>query len=155
MRRFVRWLVAEGELEVDVIKAIEQPVAPEVPVPIFSDDELTRLFSSCATKDFRDRRDEAMMRTLLDCGLRIAELAKMTVGGLDLEDEVLFVMGEGSRPRAVPFSAKTARAMDRYLRIRRQHPDASSDRLWLALIPGVVRCPNEVGRRSWLANGLP
>lgn len=139
LRRFVRWCVAEGELDADPMAGLEQPLPVDKPVPILSDDELARLFKACAGKTFRDRRDEAILRTFLDCGLRISELAGMTVENLDLEHEVVLVMGKGSRPRAVPFGAKTARSIDRYLRMRRQSPQASSVSLWLGQRGGMSR----------------
>lgn len=41
--------------------------------------------------------------------------------------------GKGSRPRVVPFGAKTGQAIDRYLRVRALHPYTSSPRLLLGL----------------------
>lgn len=139
MRRFVRWLVAEDEIDTDVMTGVEQPVPPEKPVPIVTDEEIDRLLKTCSTKSLRDRRDEAMLRVFIDCGLRISEAAGMTVDDLDLDLEVLRVMGKGSRPRAVPFGAKTARSIDRYLRARRQHPQASSASLRLGQRGGLSR----------------
>ena len=52
---------------------------------MLSDEELTALMKTCAGKDFRDRRDEAMIRLLLDCGLRVSELCALTVEGIDLD----------------------------------------------------------------------
>ena len=45
--------------------------------------------------------------------------------------EFAYVTGKGSRPRVVPFGAKTAQAVDRYLRVRALHPYARSPRLLL------------------------
>jgi integrase len=42
------------------------------------------------------------------------------------------VLGKGSRVRACPFGARTARALDRYLRARRLHRHAADPRLWLS-----------------------
>ncbi len=39
--------------------------------------------------------------------------------------------GKGGKGRSVPFEAQTARAIDRYLRVRRKHRLADSDDLWL------------------------
>src|SRR4051794_35190522 len=85
MRRFVRWLVVEDEIDIDPMQGVEQPVPPEKPVPIVSDEEIDRLLKTCAGKTFRDRRDEAMLRVFIDCGLRISELAGMTGDDLDLD----------------------------------------------------------------------
>jgi integrase/recombinase XerC len=47
--------------------------------------------------------------------VRVAEAAGiMLPGDLDLDDQVVIVVGEGRRPRAVPFGRTTALAIDRY-----------------------------------------
>jgi hypothetical protein len=48
MRRFCRWPVTEGELEVAPTDGIEIPAPPEKPVPIVTDDETTALLKACA-----------------------------------------------------------------------------------------------------------
>ncbi len=55
----------------------------------------------------------------------------MLPGDLDLDDQVVIVLGKGRRPRAVPFGRKTALALDRYLRMRASHPFAHLPNLWL------------------------
>jgi site-specific recombinase XerD len=134
MRRFCRWLVAEEELEKAPTEGIEIPQLPEKYPRVLTDDELRRLLDLCkrprgkaGTYDrhiFDGRRDEVIIRVLGDCGLRVSELANLTLTDVDLEHEVVFVVGKGNRPRAVPFSATTGTAVDRYLRVRRVHPYA-------------------------------
>ena len=50
-----------------------------------------------------------------------------------LETDVAIVLGKGRRPRACPFGAKTAAAIDRYLRSRAAHRLAAHERLWIGL----------------------
>jgi site-specific recombinase XerC len=70
------------------------------------------------------RRDAAILRLFLDTGVRVAEAAGiMLPGDLDLDDQLVIVLGKGRRPRAVPFG-RTALALDRYLRMRAGHPFA-------------------------------
>jgi site-specific recombinase XerC len=45
------------------------------PVPVITDEELAALLKACAGKEFSDRRDEALIRLLLDCGVRVARPA--------------------------------------------------------------------------------
>jgi integrase len=54
----------------------------------------------------------------------VSELAALELESVDLDQEVVFVLGKGNRPRVVPFSATTGTAIDRYLRARRTHPYA-------------------------------
>ena len=71
---------------------------------------------------FLGRRDEVVLRLLLDTGVRVSELCGLELTDVDLDRELAYVTGEGSRPRVVPFGAKTAQAVDRHLRVRALHP---------------------------------
>jgi hypothetical protein len=72
MRRFCRWLVAEGELEVAPTDGIEIPAPPEKPVPILTDEEIAALLKACTVPRgrpgvfdrvvFLGRRDELVLR---------------------------------------------------------------------------------------------
>jgi site-specific recombinase XerC len=82
------------------------------------------------------RRDAAIIYLFLDCGLRLAELAGLTVDDVDLRDRIIYVAGKGSnrsgpRRRAVRAGVKCAQALDRYLRERRRHPFTEQPQLWL------------------------
>jgi integrase len=101
------------------------------PVPVISDDELTALLKACAGTEFADRRDEALIRLLLDCGVRISEACGLRVDDLDLDQGAAIVLGKGRKRRAIYFSARTARALDRYLRMRARHRWAHLDALFL------------------------
>jgi site-specific recombinase XerC len=50
---------------------------------------------------------------------------------LDLDDQVVMVVGNGRRPRVVPFGRKAALALDRYLRARAEHRFAHLPNLWI------------------------
>jgi site-specific recombinase XerD len=143
LRRFSRWLYNEGETDTIAAEGVEVPEIQARPVRILDDDELRRLIDQCKVprgrvgvherRIFDARRDEVIIRVLLDCGLRASELAGLTLDDVDLDQEVVFVIGKGNRPRAVPFSATTGSAIDRYMRARRVHPRAlRSDRFLLS-----------------------
>lgn len=143
MRRFCRWLEAEGEVDKAPTTGVEMPSPSEKPVRVFTDEELGALLRFCQVpksragvfdrKIFDGRRDELLIRMLADCGVRVSELAMLTVDDLDLEREVAYVVGKGSRPRAVPYGARTAQCLDRYLRLRGGHPKAkATNRLMLS-----------------------
>jgi integrase/recombinase XerC len=78
----------------------------------------------------------AILRLFADTGLRLSELAHLTVADVDLDEQVAVVLGKGRRPRAVPFGAKTTAALDRYLRVRGRHKVAAEPALWLGPTTG-------------------
>ncbi len=53
---------------------MKPPAVPEVPVPVVADDERKRL-KACEGPTFEDRRDVAMLRTFIESGFRLGEVA--------------------------------------------------------------------------------
>lgn len=100
---FFRWCLAEGEIARSPMQRMQPPAVPVVPPAVLTDDELRRLFRACAGTRFRDRRDLAVLRLLLDSGMRISELAGIQRDDLDLEYNVVAVLGKNRRPRLCPF----------------------------------------------------
>ncbi len=132
LKRFSRWLVAEDYLPADVMIGLDKPKAKEKPVPVLTDADITALLRACEGTTFEDRRDLAMIRLLMDCGTRISELANLKVTDVDLRHlDVIHVTGKGGKSRAIPFGAKTGKALERYIRERRTHRDAEAEALWL------------------------
>lgn len=130
---FFRWLVDEGELERSPMARMKPPRAPIAPPAVLSDDDLVRLLRTCRGKDFAERRDAAIHWLLIDTGMRAGELCGITLADLDLDLQVARVTGKGRKQRAVPFGAKTAAAVDRYLRVRTGHAYAGDPHLFLGL----------------------
>lgn len=131
LRQFFNWLVEEGEIKASPLTNIKAPTLDETPPAVLTDDELRRLLKVCDGRTFADRRDAAILRLLLDTGIRRSECAGLRLEDVDLDNNVAFVMGKGRRGRAVPFGRKTAQALDRYLRVRAGYPNSGSDAFWL------------------------
>ncbi|MGI9064489.1 MAG: tyrosine-type recombinase/integrase [Pseudonocardiaceae bacterium] len=130
LHRFCGWLVNEGGSTSTRCAPSPRRPAPK-PVPVPDDDELAALIKVCAGKDFTDRRDEALIRLLLDTGIRVSEACRLAVSDADLDREMAMVTGKGNKIRPVYFGARTARALDRYVRERRRHRWCHLDALFL------------------------
>lgn len=97
-----------------------------------TEDQLRALLRACQGSTFRDRRGDAMVRLMIETGARAGEVIAMTVDDVDLgAGRVVVRRGKGGKGRTVPFGPQAARALDRYLRLRRMHPKASTSALWL------------------------
>jgi site-specific recombinase XerD len=110
---------------------MKPPTIPETPPEVLREDQIKKLLATCAGTDFDDRRDLAIIWLLVDTGIRRGEIAGLTVEDVDWEHEVLIVLGKGRRPRTVAFGRKVAKALDRYMRVRGRHAEASTPWLWL------------------------
>lgn len=141
--RFCGWLVAEEEIEQNPMVGLAPPEIPTTPVPVLTDAELRALLKACRGKEFVDVRDTAIIRLLLDCGMRVSELCGLTVEGVDLDNEYALVTGKGSKQRPVYFAAQTVAAVDKYLRRRGAHRWRHLDVLMLsqrgAMTPDGIR----------------
>jgi integrase len=51
----------------------------------------------------------AIIRLFVDTGCRRAEIAGLTLGDVDITNQVIYVVGKGRRPRAVPFLSAARR----------------------------------------------
>jgi site-specific recombinase XerC len=157
VQQFFKWCVIEGEIRVGPMVNMIPPAIPEESPAVLSDDELRRLLSACEGTCFLERRDAAIVRLFVDAGIRLAELTGLRMGDLDLANGVAVVLGKGRRPRACPYGARTATAIDRYLRVRARERHAERAELWLGrggqpMTPsGVCQALKERARRA----GLP
>ncbi len=79
LQQFFRWLEEEGEIAASPMARMKPPTVPETPVPVLGDDELRRLLAACDGRGYEERRDAAVIRLFLDCGLRLAELTSLKV----------------------------------------------------------------------------
>lgn len=134
LHAFFTYLEDEEEIPTHPMAKMKPPTVPDRPVDVLTADQLKALLATCGTgtrRPFEDLRDETIIRLFADTGMRRGELLGMTTGDVDLEADVAFVVGKGSRPRACPFGRKTAMALDRYLRVRARHTHGADPALWL------------------------
>jgi site-specific recombinase XerD len=132
LKVFAKWLLREDEIDADPMVKVSRPILPEVAVPVLGLDELRALVAACEGKEFEDRRDEALLRVLIDTGLRRAEVAGLMLEDFDRDPGEIEVLGKGRRRRAITLGAKTLRALDRYIRRERaEHRLADLPHLWL------------------------
>ena len=116
VRVFYAYLKYEEEI------TLTNPVRPgthlRVPKPLpraLREDQIDRFFDVIKSK-----RDWAMFRLMLRCGLRVEEVANLTLGAIDLKQRRLMVLnGKGGKDRVVYLSEDAADALDAYLRLRR------------------------------------
>lgn len=79
-------------------------------------------------------RDKAILEVLYGCGLRVSELCGLDRREVLLEDEMLRVMGKGSKERVVPILGTARRALATYLQDWRPvlaNPTRSGDAVFL------------------------
>jgi site-specific recombinase XerD len=130
LKVFFRWLTDEGELTASPFERLKPPKVRLAPPPVYTDAELAKLLLACDGKTLTDRRNTALVRMLLDTGMRRAELAGIRLADLNLDAHVVMVTGK-TGTRLTAFGSKTAIALDRYIRLRDRSSHAERPELWI------------------------
>jgi site-specific recombinase XerD len=135
LKALSRWLAdpVEGEGVTDELATLRAPRQDRKVVATLTDDHLRALLKACKGQEFRDRRDEAIVRLMLETGARAGEAAALELADVDLiAGSVVIRRGKGGKGRTVPVGPEACRAIDRYLRMRRTRREAPRSRaLWL------------------------
>ena len=78
VRRFSSWLAEEGEIPRDELIGLKAPKIDVKVVHPLTEAELKALVVACSgSSQFQDRRDEAIVRLMAECGMRAGEVVGM------------------------------------------------------------------------------
>ncbi|MFI6496816.1 tyrosine-type recombinase/integrase [Nonomuraea typhae] len=138
LRAFFYWLIKEGDrTRPHPMANVQPPTVPDNPPDVFADEELRALLKACSGSTHADRRDTAILRILMDTGLRIAGITDIRYdpdpdkSDVLLKQKLLRVRLKGGDTILVPIGKNAARDLDRYIRARARHADADCAWLWL------------------------
>jgi len=96
----------------------------------FTDDQVLAMLAAPDVSTFNGYRDNVMMRTLWETGLRANELVSLGVGDV-LPDAVYVAAGKGGRSRWVPISAELYGLLVCYMQLRAGTRPGKRAALWL------------------------
>lgn len=142
LQRFFSWVAEQRDDDWRSPMAKMRPPRMERYQPrVLTLDELRAVLGTCAGKDLEDRRDEALIRLFFNSGARRSEIASLRYSATDpAERDVDLARGtvrirpqsaKGRKERRASIDDRTIDALERYLRLRRKHPDADQPWLWL------------------------
>jgi len=114
LKAFSSWLYEEAYTDGNILQRYRLPKARKVEPEWLGHDEIERLLGVFDRKTTLGARDYALVVTLLDTGLRCAELCHLTLSNADLEIGELKVIGKGNKERTVPVGLRAVRALRRY-----------------------------------------
>jgi integrase/recombinase XerC len=125
---FFRWAVAEGRSSVDPSSLLGRPkVANRLPTVLRPGEAdalvgappITSGPGDDATAAAVAVRDRAVLELLYGSGLRVSEVAGLTVDRIHLARGRVLVMGKGSKEREVPMSDPAVRCVGAWMRVGR------------------------------------
>lgn len=115
LRGLARFLVREKIRDDDFTELLAGPKLTRRIPGTLTPEEIARLMAAPVGGDARALRDRALLELFYSSGLRVSELAGLTLQQVDLEQGFLRVFGKGSKERVVPVGGKAADAVATYL----------------------------------------
>ena len=125
IKAFGTWVAAELDLPANPVRSVPIPRVPDQLVPSLRDHEIARLIQAAADSR-HPQRDLALLLLMIDTGVRLSELAALTLADIDLIEGRCRVMGKGGRERVVPIGRRTRKALRAWTSARRPFPAARS-----------------------------
>ncbi len=146
LRGFFAWLHREGYTRENVVVNLKPPKAPQKLAEVLTDEEVSRILACSGSDTSWGCRDTAVVITMLDTGLRLSEVANLTMANAHIDEGYLKVMGKGAKERIVPIGGLAQKALLRYVYHFRARPlNATEDNLFLTL-EGTAMSGNAVQR---------
>jgi integrase/recombinase XerC len=122
VRSFLRFGQREGWAKSNPAKALRNPRKSRKLPHYLSSDEVGKLLVAPQGEAAMAIRDRAILETLYSAGLRVSELVGLTDGDVDLGAGIVRVRGKGKRERLSPIGSYAARALKRWLAVRKLSP---------------------------------
>ena len=125
IRGFYNYLCDEEEVR--IINPVKKGYTLRLPRPLpkhLRDEEEVKFFDT-----IKKTRDRAIFKVMLRCGLRVEEVANLTLAALDLKRRRIYVQnGKGGKDRVVYISNDAFHALVAYLKVR---PPSREKKLFL------------------------
>ena len=121
LRMLARFLVREKLRDDDFSARLSGPKPQRKMPATLTEAEVARLVTAPGGSDPRALRDRALLELFYSSGLRVSELAALTLQQIDLQQGFLRVFGKGAKERVVPVGGKACAALANYLASGRPH----------------------------------
>jgi site-specific recombinase XerD len=154
IRGFYEYLIEEEQVPISHPVKRGYSLRLSRPLPRYlRDEDVPKLFNVISSK-----RDRAMFMLMLRCGLRVEEVAKLTMAALDLPRSQLFVYeGKGVKDRVVYLSNDAYKILVEYLKAR---PSSRAKRVFLIekgrfkgkpiQVRGIQHCMHHYAKKAGL-----
>ena len=118
LRAFLRWCYDEEYITINLSDKMKLPKAKMKSIDVLTDNEINILLSCFNLKYIVHLRNYCICSLMLDSGLRMNEVATLTIEHLHINDGYAIVDGKGNKQRIVPLGLNTRKMLMRYLNRR-------------------------------------
>lgn len=114
LRSYFRYQIKHKHLSINPAVDVRAPQEAKR-LPQTLDIEQVAQLLEIPDDDFIGARDKAILELFYSSGLRLAELAELTLNSLDLDTALITVLGKGNKTRTVPIGRKALLAIKHWL----------------------------------------
>jgi integrase/recombinase XerC len=118
LRTFFKYLQRQGVLAQNPAKLAPSPKVGKNLPHFLTVDEVFHLLGQAQGDEFGPRRDRAILEVFYAGGLRLSELAGLSLGDLDRKEGVVRVWGKGAKERLAFLGDAALKALSAYLPLR-------------------------------------
>ena len=123
LKSFYKFLIYEGEMDVDPTTLLEAPKLGRKLPDTLSIQEIDQILEAIDHSTPEGTRNRAMLKTLYSSGLRVSELIGLKTSNVHFEVGFLRVTGKGNKERLVPIGRTALKHINIYREEVRVHLD--------------------------------
>jgi integrase/recombinase XerD len=115
LKGFFNYLFLSGYIKSNPIEKISPPKLSKNLPGVLSVNEIELILAAPSVEDKLGLRDKAMLELFYACGVRISELISLKISDLFFKEEMIRVLGKGSKERLIPIGSSAIKWMKEYL----------------------------------------
>ena len=115
IRSYHKFLSAENFVNENPTLILTSPKAPKKLPHVLMEEEISAIINAVVETFQYAKRDKAIIEMLYSCGLRVSELCALSLNNLYLNDDMIRIMGKGSKERLLPVGGRAKIFLNDYL----------------------------------------
>ena len=115
IRSYHKFLSAENYVNENPTLILTSPKAPKKLPHVLMEEEISTIINAVVETFQFAKRDKAIIEMLYSCGLRVSELCALSLNNLYLNDDMIRIMGKGSKERLLPVGGRAKIFLNDYL----------------------------------------
>lgn len=115
LKSFFNFLVYQNYTSQNPAELIDSPKLSRKLPDTLSFEEIEKMINSIDVSTEQGTRDRAILEVLYSCGLRVTELLNLKISEIQLDLEIVKVIGKGNKERIVPIGSDAIKYLRIYL----------------------------------------
>ena len=121
------WAMREELITSNPMATVKKPKLQHKTIEGLDQELMKTILNAFNGRSLNDLRNKAMLLMFLDTGLRLSELAGLTLSDINIEKGIIKIIGKGNKERYARIGVKTQKALWNYL----AHRPVEKEYVWL------------------------